>query len=417
MKARSPFATLLPFPLLAAGLLCTTPALLAEQKQGAPPSPHPGMSAEELHNIQFRCAGNSLYLLAGMRGVKVAFTEIEQKLPVTERGVSMLALRDAARELGMPSEVRRLRSVEELNDCTLPVIAYFRSSFDGNPTGHFVVIVELVQNGPRRGIWFIETTNGNRMRFRWERFDVYWNGYVLQPAGTAPATDKMLLIWTTALWPVIGLIWWTKRRVPAAGACAKAAVFAACVALAGATAPAQAAEDGATDELTYRRPEADGVNGLYLLCKCLGRPVSYSQVRAAVNSQGGRVNLVTLRDAGNRLGIPLVLRKCTPAELAELKMPIIVHMADLRRGGQFVLLCGVNPTGRYPVIETGTVEVRNIDADEFRRLWSGHVLQPVDTWRDWRVSYRGWELSLTFGILASVVLAPVGYRWLKPRPR
>jgi hypothetical protein len=83
----------------------------------------------------------------------VRYEELEKELPVSERGVNMLQLRDAVARRGLPSVIRRYTASEQaLLHLSLPLIARINKGSLKLGERHYVVVVNIVQEGEKRGI-------------------------------------------------------------------------------------------------------------------------------------------------------------------------------------------------------------------------------------------------------------------------
>ncbi len=342
-------------------------------------SPH--LSAEELRAIRFRCAPNCLYLLLCAYGVACDFDQVVRELPVGEGGASMLELRDAADRLGLPCEIHRLDlDTAQLAQCRLPVVAYFTASYHGNRTGHFVLVYDVVSEGDRKGVWFIDSTDGKQVRYPWERFPVKWSGHVLMPKHSAVLSGFLPIAANVVFWLLAGLIWWRwcHRQVPVAHG-ADAAVTSALVAifLMAITGSATAETIRTPDAKIWRTAERDGVNCLYLLLRLHGHAVRYDELESTVTPGSRQVSLLTLMEVARDFDLPFTPKRCSPSDLAKLPSPMIAHINDVRHGGgRFILVYNVpqNANGKFGVIEAGTAKLNELSVDRFRRSWSGLVL-------------------------------------------
>jgi hypothetical protein len=110
---------------------------------------------------------NALYLFLRLHHRPVSYAAVEKALPAADHGHSLLQLRDASRQLGLPAGVYKCRP-DDLARGPLPVVALL-----DNPSGTggtFVVL--LNQNG---GSWFflnavtatVEEMSADEFRRRW----------------------------------------------------------------------------------------------------------------------------------------------------------------------------------------------------------------------------------------------------------
>ena len=157
----------------------------------------------------------------------------------------------------------------------------------------------------------------------------------------------------------------------------------------------------ATDKV-WRTSSRDGINCLYLMLRLHGHTVSYEKLDAALVLRPNQTSLLSLAEVAGSFGVPLAVKRYAPAEMAELPLPLIVHMYNTRQdGGRFVLIYHVpqDESGKFGTIEAGSRALVELSSDEFRRHWSGMLLVPH------RSSFR-WPIACAFN---SFLLA--GYCW------
>jgi len=97
-----------------------------------------------------------------------------QKLPVSSEGVSLLALRDAARKYHVDVEIRSYRP-EEINSLPLPAIGQFTTSKASITSGHFDVVYKV----DRERVHLLNGTTGFEYSIRRSKLADVWNGFAL----------------------------------------------------------------------------------------------------------------------------------------------------------------------------------------------------------------------------------------------
>ena len=130
--------------------------------------------------------------------------------------------------------------------------------------------------------------------------------------------------------------------------------------------------------VSWRCPQRDGVNCLYLQLRLLGYNGSYEDVVGAIPGSPEQGNLASLAQAAKRLGFDLVPVKMAAAELFEVRSPTIILFEELGiDSGRFHLLLGSSATMVHLVNGMYITRYRLLmSKDEFRRGWTGFALVP-----------------------------------------
>ena len=102
----------------------------------------PSPSAKATSTDEIRCGPNSLLAFLILLGRKETTLEEIGDIHLDHGGASLLSLRDAARRLGVATEIRHYR-LEELDFLPLPAIVLFANPGKGTGGNHFVVIYKV----------------------------------------------------------------------------------------------------------------------------------------------------------------------------------------------------------------------------------------------------------------------------------
>jgi predicted double-glycine peptidase len=327
---------------------------------------------------QFACGPNVLYLLLRMYDRPVTLQKVRAAIPIGPKGTNLLELHHAASRLGLATRVRWC-TIDNLDRCPLPLIAHFRPNggladaeksptdpLDG--TGHFVFVLEITADRVK----FIDGTHGRIVVFRRERFPAFWSGYMLE---VAPPRGGWLAAAVAAAWACFALAAFVRVRRATRGR-PQLAVVVALIVL-GCAGAANGGPLGKGDEGTWRQPDHDGVNCLYLQIKALGVPVRFEALEDRLRR--GRDHdpntLLDLKRAAQACGARLAIRTCGPRELAALPMPAIVLLEELRGDKEFALIYRMDDRG-CGLVEGSTAALTEMSIDDFRRRWSGLALVP-----------------------------------------
>jgi ABC-type bacteriocin/lantibiotic exporter with double-glycine peptidase domain len=187
------------------------------------PSSLPTSEAATYRNI-LKCGPNALYLFLRWSGCQeVPLTRLDQ-LPISSSGTSLLVLRDAAKALGVRSEVRRYRA-EELDALPLPAIAQLYEGHVGVVTRYHYGVIYKVD---ARRLYYVDATTGAKGYIdRAPDMFYWWTGVAMVPAqsrwgslSTALSNSsrlaKLICISLAAADAIILISWIRRRKKPIA---------------------------------------------------------------------------------------------------------------------------------------------------------------------------------------------------------
>jgi hypothetical protein len=367
----------------------------------------PGTAPEPRHSAGRRmvCGPNALYLLLRLDGLPVTYRDVVRELGSDDKPMSIVELRDAAARLGLSTRIRHC-TLEDLDRCTVPFIAHSKSDFGSVPdpdrqVGHFLVVLKVDDM-----IHLIDGTTGEVREYPRRIFMNYWTGHLLEPRSEVWTWAWMAILLDGIGFPVaLGLVLLVPRprSLVAARKLGAGLLLIACGSACGPTAVAASdPSTGTRDELAgWRSPTNDGLTCLYLQLAALGHPTEYARIREAVAAEGGTPNLVTLRDAARRCGVPMKIIWCSPDDLKQMPKPVITYLHGVGTGGGFALLYGLDGK-KYGLILGATACIQEMTVDRFRQDWSGIALVPEPPGSGWWESiaaglvliaaYSGWRL-------------------------
>jgi hypothetical protein len=119
------------------------------------------------------CGPNSLFVFLILSGHPNVTLE-ELNITITKDGSSLLDLRDAAKKIGVDTEIRHYRP-EQIDLVPLPAIGYFRTPGFSTLPRHFDVIYKV----DSKWTYLINGTTGNKFKMLRSRLSYYWEGSVL----------------------------------------------------------------------------------------------------------------------------------------------------------------------------------------------------------------------------------------------
>ena len=125
-----------------------------------------------------------------------------------------------------------------------------------------------------------------------------------------------------------------------------------------------------------------GRNAVYVLASILGRPVSESQLSTwLVDDPGpGGLSLLQLQEAAAAINLPCVTRLLTFEELKSTQLPVVAHFAfshaNSSHAGHYVVLVKIDDE-HATWVDCTTSSFGVWKTQQFRRDWSGYVLQPA----------------------------------------
>ncbi len=357
---------------------------------------NPSLYAEAL-----KCGPNSLLAFLILAGRPETLAQELENIELGHEGASLLSLRNAARKLGVETEVRRYR-VEDIDLLPLPAIVQFTNSSYSVFKGHFVVIYKI----DREHFYLIDGTTGFRDRGLKSRLPAFWTGYALTKktfgiAGRGWLLNVvfvMLLLMECAI--LTGIISYRRNRdefrssektkteagidsqIPAKDFQSRGS---------GSAAPgprliffgvsflllsfSQCARADAPVSNAWRCAANGGVNVLYCYLAANGKRCDY---RHLVNEQAAAVGtgpytMSTLADLSARHGLPLRAVRLKMDELRSCLKPVIVHMdGESPEAGAFLLI--LNLTDRVFYVNGPSATVHEMSLENFRRVWSGVAL-------------------------------------------
>jgi len=381
------------------------------------------------------CGQSALYVLMRLHGYSVPYCEVMQRvssvsMAAPSRGTSILQLTTAAVGLGFPCEARKYsnRRLESVGARAYPFLAHCRQ-------GHYVVVVDLDSNG----VYLIDGTSGAGAKIPTQAFTKEWSGYAVVARDRsiyrtgAGAALLFLGVWLLRRWrsesslrtggqdpqrsvamcllaslirgrrgklaaderPVAPSRFSTQRpRIR--GVLAMSVAFCA----SGFNSPRLAACAPQAARLqppsVWRAPERDGINCLYVLSHIARRDLAYEGLVSATRGRrSARMDIAEVRDIAGGVGLPLTISRRSPHELTDEILPVIAHGDNPEVGyGTFVIL--IARSGSYWLLIRGdTVGIEKVSMDDFRRNWSGFVLERR------RPSFRTAAMrSLGIGLLA-----------------
>jgi hypothetical protein len=402
--------------ILAFALLPTTAMSRTALADGGPqPDSAPASVEEEeglastleraLRRKQTACGINALYLFLRAHGRPVSYQQVDRLVQEGERGANLRQLSDVATALGLATRVRRC-SMADLERSRFPVIAHLKEGINpqkmpddpevpADPVGYFVLVSGMNDQVVR----IIDGNLGDAREWMRVKFPLYWSGYVLELVTSGMAWE----LWAAALlipaaWAAVAFALLRRRLVGLRARLSSsiAGLVTVWVALAHPPQgrPAESVGRDSSSAGIWRTTSHDGVNCLYLELSVLGHPVDYQQLEAAVQPQRGSVSLRALQQVARRHGVPMRIRQCSPDRLESLPMPVIAFLDEPRGGGRFVLVCRLDKQ-RCDLIVGSTATYSEVSIDDFRRDWSGFVLEPADHAGAWLPA-----LSVGFVVIA-----------------
>lgn len=166
------------------------------------------------------CGANCLYLMLQLHGIGTSPKAVRRAVPTVEKGASLLEIKDAAIESGLPVEVLQIRPAQ-LPDQPMPFIALMGEADPGSATsGHYVVVLDVKVE--KEYLKAIDGTTLDLLDVDAGPFNREFSGYVLVASGAPRASGSgRALKWLCAVEAVVlvGLVCaWTVvrfRRCPA----------------------------------------------------------------------------------------------------------------------------------------------------------------------------------------------------------
>lgn len=346
-------------------------------------SEDPREAMERASRMRALCGPNALYVLLNLPSRGPDYAQVLQAFPpnVGSDGASLLDIRAAANTLGERLEIVKCSTVK-LRHMDTPFLVYARGRM-GEP-GHYLVVVGT----DREALYVVDAVLGEVLPKGYGAIDSWFGGYAVVSSSSALQAGDFTFLTALIGIAILLLFGWyrpsthsSRKRVAVAVIAITVAIATHPTAFAAPTekAPRNTGQDerfsspgSATD--SWRTPEKDGVNVLYILARVNGVNVSYEEVDTLVDQQTTRsaCNLHDLRLAAEHLGLDVAVSRCTPRELAD-QLPAIVSLdAPGQDHGGFVL---VSHLGQRALIINGSwCNFENLTMDQFRRDWSGYCL-------------------------------------------
>lgn len=161
------------------------------------------------------------------------------------------------------------------------------------------------------------------------------------------------------------------------------------------------AEDG-----IWRRPEADGLNCLFVLMQLYGVAVSYQELQATFElhkspEHPAAISLLDLRNIASQYGLRVDLVRSSPGEELYDLLPAVTLLSSPRNGrGEYALLFETCvASDEVQIMHGGFVWLGRLSQDRFRRDWSGIVLTAAEhDSTNWFATASWIGASLTFAI-------------------
>jgi ATP-binding cassette, subfamily C, bacteriocin exporter len=147
---------------------------------------------------------NCLYFLLRWDGKDVTYAELAESIPISDKGLSIVALREQANSFGLNTQVIRARP-ESLKRCRLPCIAHFEE--ERGITGSYVVVVEVTATQVR----FIEGGAAISRMETMSDFRKKWSGFLLV---LEPDRNWSPLYLVAGIMGIVsvGLTFWSRHR-------------------------------------------------------------------------------------------------------------------------------------------------------------------------------------------------------------
>ena len=122
--------------------------------------------------IPTKCGKNCTYIMAKIIGSSASYEDVERRLPDSEKGNSLVEMRDCFRSIGLGANIAR-GTPDALLHAELPLIAHWEEE-SGN-TGHYVVVIAVTPEG----VQYVDGTTAAIAAKTFPEFLKKWSGYVL----------------------------------------------------------------------------------------------------------------------------------------------------------------------------------------------------------------------------------------------
>jgi hypothetical protein len=149
------------------------------------------------HRHSVACGPNSIYLLLSLHGRPVDYSQLENVFPVHPDGMSLAELARVCHDLGLPVEVRRMRSAD-IHKLPKPAIVHTTLGH----REHYLVVV------PYSGtdLLVMDPTTARVFTTPHEVVRRVWTGYVVFVARTDPLSKQPLLMLLALVVPSLALL-------------------------------------------------------------------------------------------------------------------------------------------------------------------------------------------------------------------
>ena len=159
------------------------------------------------------CGANCMYFLLKLHGIDVSLEQMADEIPVVGQGASLLDLKNAAENNGIPLEVLEV-TPDELARLELPLIALMGTDPEKTP-GHYIVLSKVTGEG----VMGIDGTTNGRISLTATAFNKEFSGFVLANQRTTDwfGIFRLILIGVcvieSCLLAYFLSCWWSKRRM------------------------------------------------------------------------------------------------------------------------------------------------------------------------------------------------------------
>jgi ABC-type bacteriocin/lantibiotic exporter with double-glycine peptidase domain len=350
---------------------------------------------------EMRCGPNALYVFLRMHGHDVTIDDVNNALPYSPLGHTVLALQGAALTCGAEVRIVRTDTSADLLSASLPLILH-RANAPGRP-GHFMVIWRASPDGRFN---LIDGTTSEHLTNSVDQMvaDNRWTGIAIEHVKASPIAPfrliapAALLISLVAIARAIYRLFPLRRR--AIRTCAAFFFLASCGAGHALIASTFTTSENDTD-LKWRTPHNDAINCLSLLLRLYGRPCQYQEVTRSLRDAGSPVSMAVIDKCAGALGLPLTLFAPTTKELEEhIPGIVILQSGRSHAGGFFVLLSRRSPN--VTVFSGATAEWIQLSEDTFLQSWTGHILSCVDNNENAGLARRSMLTIVLVGLSAYV---------------
>lgn len=330
-----------------------------------------GTAAERVERLDWaqarrsNCGIHALRLFLGWSNATATVAEIEARLGLRDGGHSMGEMADAAAALGVPVEVVRCRSVEELRKLPVPAVLLTRMSLERaeRDIGHFLDVLRIDDGRAE----YIEPTSGMRASATLDHLAGKIAGFAMIPRRRAAADGRFAT--GAALLALVGIVIASAHSRRARFAAALAAVAFTISDRASAASP-----QAPPSRLGWRSGERDGEHALQLLLRARGGREGADEIGRALEAASHPRSLADLARAMERLGRSAKLLRAAPGPALGEALPAIALLRDPRAAtGRFVVVVGASASS-VSWIEAGQVAFQEAGWSEFAREWTGHLL-------------------------------------------